>query len=166
MEESDQALKLRRNALSPVSSLPPEVFATIFSFLCLPVTSSLVGKPDHHLARLRVTRVCHQWREIALNQILLWSHVDFTTLNLAGIGEILVGAKSVPLYLEANFSGNARDRRDDFRLSTFQKELQARVPHMAQHPLILKLHLMSLYLLLPLSSIFLSLPLADIGTGE
>jgi hypothetical protein len=31
LEESIRALKLRRNALAPISSLPPEVFIAIFS---------------------------------------------------------------------------------------------------------------------------------------
>jgi hypothetical protein len=120
-------VKLRHNAQhSPVSSLPPEVFAAIFSLLCLPGASSPSGSPDHHLARLRVSHVCHQWREIALNQPLLWSHVDFTTLSLAGAAEILNRAKSVPLYLDARVFGR---RWDNIRLSTFRKELQARVPY-------------------------------------
>jgi hypothetical protein len=126
LEESVRALKLRRNTLSPISSLPPEVFAAIFSTLCLPGTSSLGGKPDNHLARLTVSHVCHQWREIALNQSLLWSHVDFTTLSSAGAAEILVRAKSIPLYLEAHISIY---RWGDVRLSTFRKQLQGHVHH-------------------------------------
>ena len=68
LEESVRALKLRRNALSPISSLPLEVFIAIFSHLCLPGTSSSPdsGMPDsdYHLTRLRVSHVCHQWGEI------------------------------------------------------------------------------------------------------
>ncbi|KAF8268678.1 hypothetical protein EI94DRAFT_1714278 [Lactarius quietus] len=120
LEESVRALKLRRNALSPVSSLPPEVFAAIFSLSCLP------GKPGHHLVRLRVSHVCHQWREIALNQSLLWSHVDFAAFSLAGVAEMLVRARSVPLYFETRLSSR---RWDDARFSMFQKEVQARIPH-------------------------------------
>jgi hypothetical protein len=126
LEDSLRVLKLRCNALSPVSSLPPEVFAAIFSLLCLPGTSSLGGEPDLHLARLRVSHVCHQWREITLNQPLLWSYIDFTILSMAGAAEILVRAKSVPLYLEATISGH---RWGDARFSTFREELQARVRH-------------------------------------
>jgi hypothetical protein len=99
LEDSIRALRLRRNALSPISSLPPEVFAAIFSILCPP--PSLDRNPDRHLARFRVSHVCHQWREIALDYPFLWSHVDFTALGLAGATEILARAKSVPLYLEA-----------------------------------------------------------------
>ena len=93
-------LKYERNALAPISSLPPEVFA-IFSFSC----SS--GKPDDNLTQIRLSHVCHQWREIALSQPLLWSHVDFTTLSSAGTAEILARAKSSPLYLEARISSQS-----------------------------------------------------------
>jgi hypothetical protein len=127
LEESIKVLKYRRNALSPISSLHPELFAAIFSIVCLPGKSSQDGKPnDYNLVRLRISHVCHQWRETALNLPLLWSRVDFTSMNLAGAAEALVRAKSAPLYLEANISSQ---RWDDDRFSTFQNELQAHVPH-------------------------------------
>ena len=124
LEKSIQALKSRRNAYSAISSLPPEVFAAIFSILCLPSTSSLDEKPDYHLAQL-VSHVCHQWREIVLNQPLLWSHVNFTTLSPAGTAEILVRAKSTPLFFEASLYGNCRDD-----VSTLRRELQAHLPYL------------------------------------
>ena len=128
LEKSVRALRLRRNALAPISSLPPEVFAAIFSFLRLCATPSalkLGEKPDG-LAWLRVAHVCHQWREITLNQPLFWSHVDFTSLSSTGAAEILARAKTAPLHLEARVLGALRD---DARFSAFQKELQAHVSH-------------------------------------
>ena len=119
-----EVLKLRRNALQPISSLPPEIFAAIFSSLCLPGIPSLGGKPYRNVARLRISHVCHQWREIALNQPLLWSHINFDTVSLAGATEILTRAKSVPLYLEAMVSG----RHDDHRLGQFLSQVQAYLP--------------------------------------
>ncbi len=94
----------------------------------LPVTLlafKLGEKPDG-LAWLRVAHVCRQWREIALNQPLFWSHVDFTTVSSAGAAEILARAKTVPLHLEARVPGG---HWDDSRFSAFQKELQDRVSH-------------------------------------
>ena len=126
LDESSRVLRLHRNTLSPISSLPPELFAAIFSHLFSPGTSSLAGgslKPDHHLACLHVSHVCHQWREIALHQPLLWSHVDFTK---AGATEILIRAKSAPLYLEGRIP---RHHWDDVRFTTFQNELQTRTPY-------------------------------------
>ncbi|KAI9455927.1 hypothetical protein BJY52DRAFT_615793 [Lactarius psammicola] len=128
LEGSIRALRHRRNALAPISSLPTEVIAAIFSFLRVPVPSSLITMyemPDP-LAWLRVAHVCHHWREIALGQPLFWSYVDFTTFNSAGAAEILTRAKTAPLYLDARVPIG---RWDDGRFSVFQKELQRRVSH-------------------------------------
>ncbi|KAH8993949.1 hypothetical protein EDB92DRAFT_1944230 [Lactarius akahatsu] len=132
VEEYIRALRTlshRRNALAPISSLPSEILATIFSFLRLPTsgTSPLGRETDYDLSWLHVTHVCHEWREVALDHPFFWSHVDFTTLTPAGATEILARAKSVPLYLEAYIP-------DDRRVSTFEKELQvhvSRICHLA-----------------------------------
>ena len=121
-EESIRALKLRRNALQPISYFPPEIFAAIFSFLSLPGIPSLGGTPALNLTRFRISHVCHQWREIALNQPQLWSYVDFNAVSLAGAAEILVRAKSVPLYMEIRTSSR------DYRFGLFLKEAQAHLP--------------------------------------
>ncbi|KAH8987332.1 hypothetical protein EDB86DRAFT_3210487 [Lactarius hatsudake] len=80
LEGSIRTFKLCRNALAPISSLPTKVIATIFSSLHL---------ESGGLAWLRVAHVCHRWPEIALNQPLFWSHVDFTVISSAGAAEIL-----------------------------------------------------------------------------
>ncbi|KAH9041376.1 hypothetical protein EDB85DRAFT_1476144 [Lactarius pseudohatsudake] len=131
LQESLQALRLRRNALAPISSLPPELFAAIFSILRLPPSGTVLlgGAPDPHLSWLNVAHVCHQWREVALNQPFFWSHIDFTTLTPAGATEMLVRAKSVPLYLEAWVP---KYHWDGARFSTFQRKLQSRVSHICQ----------------------------------
>ncbi|KAH9070744.1 hypothetical protein EDB83DRAFT_2579871 [Lactarius deliciosus] len=131
LQESLRALRRRRNTLAPISSLPPELFAAIFSFLRLPPsgTTPLGMEPDRQLSWLHVVHVCHQWREVALNQPFFWSHVDFTTLTLAGATEMLIRAKSVPLYLEAWVPKYHWDRA---RFRTFQRELQARVSRICQ----------------------------------
>ena len=128
LEGSIRALRLRRNALAPVLSLPTEVITTIFSFLRVPVATSPLtpGKRPDHPTWLRVAHVCHHWREIALNQPLFWSHVNFTTFNSAGAAEILARAKLVPLHLEARVPIG---HWDDARFSAFRKELQARVSY-------------------------------------
>jgi hypothetical protein len=131
LEESLRALRHRRNALAPVSSLPSEVTVAIFYFLRVPVVKSplialTLGEIPDHLAWLRVAHVCHHWREIALNQPLFWSRVNFTIFNLAGAAEILARAKMVPLYLEARIPTG---HWDDGQFSAFRKELQARASH-------------------------------------
>ena len=116
-------LRHRRNAVAPISSLPIEVIAIIFSISRLFDTRLAGGKQDH-LAWLRVTHVCYQWREIALNSPLLWSHINFTNITLAGATEMLARAKKAPLHLEAYITTYNRDHA---RFNTFKKELQSRV---------------------------------------
>jgi hypothetical protein len=128
LEESIRALRYRRNALAPISSLPTELIAAIFYFLRLPAIGTspapLGGKSDNHLAWICVAHVCRHWREIALDQPSFWSRVDFTNLTLAGAAEILARAKKAPLYLEARAI-----HWDDVRFSAFDKELLPRVSH-------------------------------------
>lgn len=83
LEESIRTLRLCRNVLVPISSLPPEVFVIIFSFLHARVISEAFvpcKKIDQldSLALFRASHVCHYWREIALNHPLFWTHIDFT----------------------------------------------------------------------------------------
>ncbi|KAI9453530.1 hypothetical protein BJY52DRAFT_1418216 [Lactarius psammicola] len=128
LEGSIRALRLRRNALAPILSLPTEVIATIFSFLHVRVTLlafKLGEKPDG-LAWLSVAHVCHQWREIALNQPLFWSHIDFTAVSSAGAAEILARANMAPLHLKARVPHGLWD---DARFSAFQNELHPHVSH-------------------------------------
>ena len=125
LEGSIRALRHRRNALAPVSSLPTEVIEVIFFLLRVPGTSSpstLDGKPDH-LAWLRVTHVCHQWREIARNQPFF---CNFNTVSSAGAAEILARAKTAPLHLEAKVPSGSWD---DARFDALRKELQDHVSH-------------------------------------
>jgi hypothetical protein len=145
LEDSIRELKYRRNALAPISSLPTEVITIIFSYLCFPSSSPAVSSlptkdiadlfsssrlpsepplgrlPDHPLSWLHAAHVCHQWREIALDHPLFWSHVDFTNLTLAGAAETLTRAKNAPLYLEARIPNG---RWDDAQINAFKKELQ------------------------------------------
>ena len=133
LERSIRVLRLRRNALAPISSLPTEVMLTIFSLMHAPRTSSRFilghGEKLDSLEWLHMAHVCHRWREIALNQPLFWSHFDFTTVSPAGAAEILARAKSVPLHLEANVSSRCWDNA---RVTAFQKNLRDHVSHIRQ----------------------------------
>ena len=95
LEDTVLALTRRRNALAPISSLPTEVIAAIFFLLRNLRLFGSDGRPKSFLA-LRVAQVCHQWREIALENPLLWSHFDFSTVSPAGATEILARAKMTP----------------------------------------------------------------------
>ena len=121
LEESLRALRRRRNTLSPISSLPAEIIAAIFILARLPGSD---GRPD-----IRVTQVCHRWREIVLDHPLFWSHINISAVNPAGMTEMLARAKMAPLYLEATIPRYNTCRWEDAGLVTFQKVLQDHVSH-------------------------------------
>jgi len=96
---------------SPISRLPPEILDHIFSFINLPTSSPTTGKRGRRVC-LTAAHVCHQWREIALNQPRFWGYIDFTALTWAGATEMLVRSKGAPLHLVVPFSrSNARWNR-------------------------------------------------------
>jgi len=131
LAKTARALKLRRNALAPISRLPPEIIAIIFSFLSLPreYVRLLTGDKQDNLAWLRVSHVCYRWREIALNQPRFWSRIDFTTLTSAGATEVLSRSKMAPLELEANLSCV---HWEGDRVDAFGKQLSSHVSHISR----------------------------------
>jgi hypothetical protein len=120
LQEATRASKYRRNALAPVSRLPPEVLTKTFSILSSSTGDEEVG----YMAWLRVTHVCHNWRETALNSPHLWSHINFDGLTPAGITEIPARAKTAPLRLEATAV-----KRNKAQLDAIERQLKAHISH-------------------------------------
>jgi len=116
-----QELIYRRNALVPISRLPPETLVEIFSLLPFAADDS---KYVPHLARIRVTHVCHRWREIALYSPYLWNYINFTKLTPAGITEILARAKMSPLHFEGEITP-----RSKARFSALRRQLETHISH-------------------------------------
>ena len=120
-EQVTRELKYRRNALAPISRLPPETLAEIFSLLPF---SAKFYEDVPYLEWIRVTHVCHRWREIALTFPYLWNHIHFTKLTLAGTTELLARAKMSPLHCEADFF-----RWNEARFKAFGRQLEAHISH-------------------------------------
>jgi len=123
MEECLRTSKYRRNALVPISRLPPETLVIIFTFLA----HSVCDEKRSYLTWLRVTHVCHHWRETALNCSYLWNYINFNKLNSAGITEIVARAKMLPLHLEVEAFNWSKERFD-----AFEKRLEAHISHTRQ----------------------------------
>jgi hypothetical protein len=94
-EASTRALKFRLNEFAPISRLPCEVLAAIFTYLSAFAWNDGSGL----LAWICVAHVCRRWREIALNYPRFWSHINLTKLTRVGVAEILSRAKMAPLHL-------------------------------------------------------------------
>ncbi|KAH9984213.1 hypothetical protein BJV77DRAFT_212406 [Russula vinacea] len=124
LQESLLVLKTRRNTFAPISRLPPETLTAIFSFLpqVLPPSTSVTRRGNP--ARICVTHVCRQWREIALEYPRLWSYINFTKLAPAAMAEILARARTMPLHLEANPVYWITEKND-----AFERQLEAHISH-------------------------------------
>lgn len=120
LEESTRALKSRRNALAPISRLPSETLATIFTLL----SASAWDERPAHLEWVRVAHVCRRWREAALNHPRFWSYINFTKLTSAGMVEILARAKMAPLHLEVDIN-----RWTTANFEPFEGQLEAHISH-------------------------------------
>ena len=119
-EASTRTLKFRHNELAPISRLPCELLATIFSFLSIFARNERSGA----LAWIYVTLVCRRWRETALNHPRLWSHINLTELTLVGMVEILSRSKMAPLNLEADSY-----KWDMKHCKAFERQLEAHISH-------------------------------------
>ncbi|KAF9232492.1 hypothetical protein BU15DRAFT_81179 [Melanogaster broomeanus] len=95
------ALLTQRNALSPVSRLPPDVLATIFlyqaySFYRDPRYSGTWGAPPW----ANVSYICRHWRDVALNTSFLWSFLFVSTPRWTE--ELLSRTTMLPLRIRIN----------------------------------------------------------------
>ena len=113
-----------------ISCLPPEILDLILSFIPVSTGYESVASPGKRdrLGWLSAAHVCHQWREIALNQPHFWSYIDFTALTLAGANEVLIRSREAPLYLEADLT-RPNVRWSLGRLDAFHNQLEAHASH-------------------------------------
>lgn len=92
-------LKTRRNGISRIFRLPPELLSKIFIYHALanPVKPQdrLYGARTPGPGWTHVTSVCKHWRDVALNCPQMWSEIDF---NLPGLARIMVDrSKQIPV---------------------------------------------------------------------
>ena len=88
------SLLSRRNAMAPISTLPPELLARIFRFLILGDLASF-GFPT--MGWFEATHVCRHWRQVALDDSSLWARVTGFSPSPEWISETLVRARNAPL---------------------------------------------------------------------
>ena len=93
-----RSLLTRRNALVPISLLPPEILAWVFHLLALK-EPPFSGRRE--LGWIRVTHVCRHWREVALDNSSLWAKITCgMPTNTKWMSEILARAKNTLLDIE------------------------------------------------------------------
>ena len=110
-EEVDAAKKLlrslltRRNALAPISVLPPEVLARVFHALARlepPCWSGI-----QYLGWIRATHVCVHWRQVALGDSSLWARISGVPTSKEFVAEMLVRARNAPLDIDVDLAGTS-----------------------------------------------------------
>ncbi|KAF8498172.1 hypothetical protein F5888DRAFT_1889297 [Russula emetica] len=94
-----RSMLTRRNALVPISLLPPEILARVFHLLVL---EEMPFSGKRNLGWIRVTHVCRHWRQVALDDSSLWARIGSTLMNKKWISEMLARAKNAPLDIEFN----------------------------------------------------------------
>ena len=90
------SLLSHRNAVAPISTLPPELLARIFRFhvLGVPPWSGV-----HKLGWIAVAHVCRQWRQVALGDSSLWATITGFFSSAEWMSELLVRARNMPLVI-------------------------------------------------------------------
>ena len=100
-KEIDRARQLifsllsHRNALAPISTLPPEILSCIFHF-------HVHNDPpcEKALGWICTTHVCRHWRQVALNDPSLWATITGFLPGVRLTSEMLVRACNVPLVID------------------------------------------------------------------
>ncbi|KAG8707361.1 hypothetical protein FRC08_000534 [Ceratobasidium sp. 394] len=94
----------------PIQRLPPELLVRIFSLACqrcgfFPSSEPKISKCQTTKTMLTITRVCADWRKLAIGTPKLWAHVDI--IDRAGYhqereheGVWLERARNVPLSVQ------------------------------------------------------------------
>lgn len=96
---SIRALKTRRNALSPISRLPPEMLSKIFTTIALDSIHQSIYSAGHADWIKSTSHVCQHWRDVALGCPNLWTGILFDQSKW--VGEMLKRSKKAPLILRA-----------------------------------------------------------------
>ena len=100
------SLSVRRNRLSPVSRLPPEILARTFSFIA---SDELPGFDSRlRLGWIKVSHVCSRWRHVALDNSVLWATIAFD-LGPQWVLSMVERARQVPLVVKHTHIKNVKD---------------------------------------------------------
>ncbi|KAI0059730.1 hypothetical protein BV25DRAFT_1808576, partial [Artomyces pyxidatus] len=85
-----------------VSKLPPELLSHIFALMLddSPIHEELCyPRPHRTLGWFVVAQVCHQWRNVAIGNPILWHHINFA-LGLPWASEMLERSQATPVSIE------------------------------------------------------------------
>ncbi|KAF7430839.1 hypothetical protein PC9H_006553 [Pleurotus ostreatus] len=94
LDNSARTLRGRRNALAPISTLPPEILSMVFMYA--------EAASNNSLAWIKVSHVCQHWRAVALDSPRLWTNIVLSRPKWTR--EMLKRSKMAPLDIKADLS--------------------------------------------------------------
>ncbi|KAI0041281.1 hypothetical protein FA95DRAFT_1599051 [Auriscalpium vulgare] len=100
LQAAMRSINAEINTLCPISRLPPELLALVFSQLVKDETAECLRL--HESTALKwtsVTRVCHQWRQTAFQQSHLWRHIVLPFSSESLLDEFISRSNNAPLVL-------------------------------------------------------------------
>ncbi|KII87415.1 hypothetical protein PLICRDRAFT_43053 [Plicaturopsis crispa FD-325 SS-3] len=103
------ALKTRRNTLSLISRLPPEILSMIFIAMVCAYLPDPTGW-------IEATNICRHWRDVALDCPMLWTRIIPGTPLWTGV--LLRRSRNAPLTIESTYDVYSSFNRDNVRQST------------------------------------------------
>lgn len=88
-------LKRQRNALLPVSRLPPEVLSRIFLLVLPPINSARIFEPVNK-SWVGLSHVSYIWRATAVDCAAMWTYLPW-------VGEeVLARSRTLPIHANVN----------------------------------------------------------------
>ncbi|KAJ7059174.1 hypothetical protein C8F01DRAFT_1370765 [Mycena amicta] len=90
-----RALRLRKNSLSNISHLPDELLIGILDHCPSIEPDGPDFETAHFLCYVRISHVCHRWREIVLERPQFWSHITCPLTVGLNIGASAANAVAV-----------------------------------------------------------------------
>ena len=100
-----QLLHSLRNAMAPISVLPPEVLSRIFHFISFNDPSPIDCSRTKNLGWIVATHVCRLWRQVAMDDSSLWARIWGVPTNGELVSEMLARARNAPLDVDINLDG-------------------------------------------------------------
>ncbi|KAI0267258.1 hypothetical protein BC834DRAFT_870431 [Gloeopeniophorella convolvens] len=104
--------------------LPTEILLQIFAFCIIPDETTEVAFTALHI--VRISHVCHTWREVSLSVPTFWSNVAFKTPYLATT--MLERSKGIPIAVRANLTPEGFDD-DSHRVKSMFKAVSRAISH-------------------------------------
>jgi hypothetical protein len=124
-------LKAHRNALAPISRLPPELLSQIFMYVCgREDWWSYDGQPRFYrgsMAWIKVAGICRHWRTVALQCPMLWVDLCLSDYHLTR--KMLRRSQNLPVTVIGDLADHYRTRKTQSAYLALEHRSRIRALH-------------------------------------